>query len=336
MPDLVLSFAMTPYDRVLPLISGKVKPAGITLDYQGMPGAVPGVFYDQLKFHRYDVSEMSFSSFLVDRPKGFPYRILPVFHNRNFSYTRIVIRKSSGIRVDHPEDLKGKRFAVGDYQQTAALWIRGVLQHEFGVTPQDMDWVQTRGEHYSHTGASGTKPPVRLSYANAPESTLFLRGEIDAAMSWGSTAENPSALAREGVDIRGNPDFTLLFSDPKAEAIRYFQKTGIYPPHHTTAVRESILEQHPWAAVSLLNAFNEAKRLAMSRARNQTLFVFGDHYLDEVKAVMGPDPFAYGVQANAAAIDMVQTISVEQALTQQKQPLEDLFPEEVLLSEERL
>src|ERR1051326_7132631 len=164
MTDLHLSFAMTPYDRVLPLITGEVKPAGITLDYQGMPGAVPGVFYDQIKFQRYDLSEMSFSSSLVERAKGWPYRLLPVFHNRQFYYTSIVIRRSSGIRVGHPEDLKGKRFAVGDYQQSAALWIRGVLQHEYGVTPQDMRWVQTRGEHYSHTGASGTRPPVELTY----------------------------------------------------------------------------------------------------------------------------------------------------------------------------
>jgi len=334
MSDLALSFAMTPYDRVLPLITGEVKPAGITLEYQGMPGAVPGVFYDQLKFQRYDLSEMSFSSFLVERAKGWPYRLLPVFHNRNFSYTGVVIRRSSGIRVDHPEDLKGKRFAVGDYQQTAAMWIRGVLQHEFGVAPQDMEWVQTRGEHYSHTGASGTKPPVNLSFAQAAEGELFLRGEIDASMSWGG--ESTSALARDGADIRGNPDFCTLFSDPKAEAIRYYQKNRIFPPHHTTAIRESVLQQHPWVAMSLLNAFEEAKQLAMERARQQTLFVFQNHYLDEVKRLMGKDPFAYGVAANAAAIDMVQTISMEQSLTPKKQPLDEIFPEEVLIAEERL
>ena len=335
MADLHLSFAMTPYDRVMPLISGEVKPAGITLEYQGMPGAVPGVFYDQLKYGRYDLSEMSFSSTLVERAKGWPYRLLPVFHNRNFSYTNIVIRKSAGIRQDHPEDLKGKRFAVGDYQQTAAMWIRGVLQHEFGIVPQDMDWVQTRGEHYSHTGASGTKPPVRLTYANAAESTLFLRGDIDASMSWGGEGGG-SALAREGVDIRGNPDFCLLFSDAKAEAIRYFEKTHIYPPHHTTAVRYSILEEHPWVAMSLLNAFQEAKKLAMERTGRNTLFVFTNHYLDEVKRVLGPDPFIYGVKPNAAAIDMVQTISMEQGLTPKKQPLDEIFSEEVLIAEERL
>jgi 4,5-dihydroxyphthalate decarboxylase len=336
MPDVHITFAMTPYDRVLPLITGEVKPAGITLEYQGMPGAVPGVFYDQIKFQRYDLSEMSFSSFLIEKAKGFPYLILPVFHNRNFSYTRTVIRRSSGIRVDHPEDITGKRFAVGDYQQTAALWIRGVLQHEFGVHPRDVEWVQTRGEHYSHTGASGTRPPVKLTFATEPESVLFLRGEIDASMGWGSSGDSAHALAREGVDIRANPDFTLLFSDPKAEAIRYFKKTGIFQPHHTTAIRETVLRQHPWVAVSLMNAFEEAKRIATRKMRNQTLFVFGDHYLEEVKSVMGDDPFVYGVAPNSTGIDMVQTMSVEQGLTPKKQALDEIFPEEVLIAEERL
>src|SRR5712691_934705 len=304
MADLHLSFAMTPYDRVLPLITREVKPAGITLDYQGMPGAVPGVFYDQIKYQRYDVSEMSFSSSLVERAKGWPYRLLPVFRNRQFYYTTIVIRLSSGIRVDHPEDLKGKRFAVGDYQQSAAMWIRGVLQHEYGVTPQDMDWVQTRGQNYSHTGASGTKPPVNLTFATKPASTLFLNGEIDAAMSWLGIG-NESALERRGEDIRTNPDFTLLFADPKAEGIRYFKTTGIYPPQHTTAVRESVLQEHPWVAMSLLNAFEEAKQLALRRMRDQTLFVFTSHYIDEVTKIFGADPFAYGIKRNAAAIDFV-------------------------------
>jgi 4,5-dihydroxyphthalate decarboxylase len=335
MTDLHLSFAMTPYDRVLPLITGEVKPAGITLEYQGMPGAVPGVFYDQIKFQRYDLSEMSFSSFLVERAKGWPYRLLPVFHNRQFFYTTIVIRRSSGIRVGHPEDLKGKRFAVGDYQQSAALWIRGVLQHEYGVTPQDMEWVQTRGEHYSHTGASGTRPPVKLTYASKPASALFLDGDIDAAMSWLGIGEE-NALERRGEDIRGNPDFTLLFDDPKSEAIRYYRKTGIFPPQHTTALRESILQQHPWVAISLYNAFEQAKRLAMTRMRNQTLFVFTNQYMEQLNRIFGPDPFAYGVKRNLPAIDFVQRISVEQSLTHAKQPLDEIFPEEILLAEERL
>ena len=336
MSDIHLSFAMTPYDRVLPLITGEVKPAGITLDYQGMPGAVPGVFYDQIKFQRYDLSEFSFSSFLTEKGKGFPYRILPVFHNRNFSYTRIVIRKSSGIRQDHPEDIRSKRFAVGDYQQTAALWIRGVLEHEFGVRPDEVEWVQTRGEHFSHMGASGTKAPSNLTFATEPESTLFLRGEIDASMGWGTGGDASHALAREGVNIRDNPDFVHLFSDRKAEGIRYFKKTGIFQPHHTTAIRESVLQEHPWVARSLTDAFEEAKHLALSRMRQQSLFVFGEQDIDEIARIMGPDPHVYGVKANGPAIDMVQTMSVEQGFSPRKLPWNEIFPEEVLIAEERL
>jgi 4,5-dihydroxyphthalate decarboxylase len=198
-----------------------------------------------------------------------------------------------------------------------------------------MDWVQTRGQNYSHTGASGTKPPVNLTFATKPASTLFLNGEIDAAMSWLGIGSE-SALERRGEDIRGNPDFTLLFDDPKAEGIRYFKKTGIYPPQHTTAIRESVLQEHPWVAMSLLNAFEEAKQLALRRMRDQTLFVFTSQYIEEVNKIFGTDPFAYGIKRNAAAIDFVQTISVEQSLTPQKQPLDEIFPNEVLVAEERL
>jgi 4,5-dihydroxyphthalate decarboxylase len=121
MADLNLSFAMTPYDRILPLINGEVKPDGITLEYMGMPGAVPRVFYEQIKFQRYDLSEMSMSSFLRMRSIQWPYRMLPVFHNRNFSHAYIRIRRGSGIRQGHPEDLKGKRIGIGDYQQSLGL-----------------------------------------------------------------------------------------------------------------------------------------------------------------------------------------------------------------------
>lgn len=337
MADLNLSFAMTPYDRMLPLIHGEVKPDGIRLDYQGMPGGVPGVFYDQLKFQRYDVSEMSFSSFLIDRAKGWPYRILPVFHNRNFSYTNIIIRRGSGIRVDHPEDLKGKRFAIGDYQQTGGLWIRGVLKHEFGIEPGDMVWYQTRGRNYSHTGASGTKPPVELHFAEYGIGALFERGEIDAAWGWGGGSGEPqSSLVRRDIDVRGNPEFTPLFSDQKAEAARYYRKTGIFPPHHTTAVRESILREHPWVARSLMEACEASKKIAMTRLRHQTLYVFMENYQDEITDLMGNDAFAYGIKANRAAIEMVQQISFEQSLTPRIQPVEDLFAEELFLMEERL
>ena len=341
MTDLELSFAMTAYDRIRPLIDGDVKPDGISLDYKGMPGAVPRVFYEQIKYHRYDVSEMSMSSYLRMRPAGFPYRMLPVFHNRAFSYTNVYVRAASGVRRDHPEDLKGKNFGIGDYQQSVGLWTRGILQLEFGVKPQDMTWYQERGEHFSHTGASrdaglGLPADLDLRHAVKPLASMYLDGELDGSIGLGNV--RGSGIDRRGANLHGNPEFPTLFTDPKAEAIRFYQKHGVFPPHHVTVVRESVLEKNPWVAVSLMVAFEEAKRIAMDRLRAMppTLMVFGQHYLQELDDVFGQDPFVYGIQANAKGIDMAQQFSMEQELSPRKQPWDEIFPEEIVFSEERL
>jgi 4,5-dihydroxyphthalate decarboxylase len=278
------------------------------------------MFFEQIKYQRYDVSEMSFSSYLIERPKGFAYLALPVFHNRNFRYTNVVVRDGSGIRQDHPEDLKGKRFSIPDYQMSMALWTRGILQHEFDVLPRDLRWFQTRGERFSHTGASGTRLPagVELTFANAAEAALFAREEVNASMSLAPTS----------------PGVKTLFSDPQAEATRFYKKTGIFPPHHITVVRESIVKAHPWVALSLVDAFQAAKTIAQHRQREQTLFVFNQQYLQNERALFGDDPWAYGIRANAAAIDMVQTISLEQGLTTRKARFEELFPESVIVADE--
>lgn len=130
------------------------------------------------------------------------------------------------------------------------------------------------------------------------------------------------------------PGVRTLFSDPRAEAIRFYRKTGIFPPHHITVVRESIIRDHPWVALSLYDAFQASKTLAMRRMRDQTLLVFNQHYAQAERELFGADPWVYGVRANRAAIEMVQTISVEQGLTARKAPLEELFPELILAADE--
>ncbi|MFC2071357.1 hypothetical protein ACFLUU_01375, partial [Chloroflexota bacterium] len=176
MTDIRLSFAIAPYDRVLSLINGEVKPDDITLDYCSSRG-MGSLNYNQMKFQRYDVSEMSMSFYLRIRSIGWPYRMLPIFHNRNFSYTNIHIRNDSGIRQGHPEDIKGKRVGIADYSMSLGLWTRGVLQMEFGVKPEDMIWYQERSEHYSNTGAAteaGLAVPknVELHYATTDFNTM--------------------------------------------------------------------------------------------------------------------------------------------------------------------
>ena len=337
MADLELSFAITPYDRVQPLITGEVKPQGIRLEFVDMP--VPDIFYRQLKFSQFDISEMSFSFFLIGRSRGWAYRALPVFHNRQFVYTTMLVHADAGIRT--PKDLKGKRIGVFDYQQTGAVHLRGQLQHEFGVRPEDMEWYMERTEHGSIGGALGEfKPPAGLNfhYATTDLATMFLRRELDAGEAIRPHGGGAS-LERPKEDIRDHPKLQPLFSNPREEAVRYFKKTGIFPVHHTTVVRESILEQHPWVASSLLEAFEKAKRLALERSKRYpmitSLFIFGRQEQNDQRLVFGDDPNPYGIKVNAEAIDTLQLFLVEQQLTPGKQPWDELFAAEVLLMEEK-
>jgi 4,5-dihydroxyphthalate decarboxylase len=332
MRDLELSLSINQYDRVAPLLTGEVKAHGITLNFYPLAG--PDIFYRQLKFSQFDVSEMSFSSFLMGRERGWKYRALPVFNHREYEYTKLLVRKDSG--VERPEDLKGKRIGTGDYQQTAAVWFRGQLQHEFGVKPTDMEWFMARSQRYSHAGAlGGLKLPtgLKLSYATKDLGTMLLNGELDVAHY-----QFGASIDRAKTDVSGHPNLRYLFPDRKTEAARYYKKHGFFPAHHLTVVRESILEQYPWVAISLFEAFERAKALAMERTRSPrlSLVLFGTEILREQDQTFSPDPYVYGIKANAKMIDTLLTYSVEQGLTERKQPLEELFPEELLIAEEKL
>ena len=330
--DLHLTLAISPYDRVQALIDGTVKPEGITLEYTDLPA--PDIFYRQSKFSQFDVSEMSLSAYLIARARGWEYQMLPVFHNRGFFYTTILVRRSSGIR--RPEDLKGKRFGVPEYAMSLALWTRGILQHEFGVRPEDMVWHQERSQRFSHSAQAGFVPPpgVELNYARTDLGTMMLKGELDAAIIMsGSVMDRTRADASPTLAIRP------LFRDYRREGIRYYRKTGLFPPQHITVVRESVLKEHPWVATSLFQAFERAKEMCQQRLYGSfwsgppSMFVFGRRDLEEQRKVFGDDPYIYGIKANATAIDMAQTFSVEQGLTQRKQAWEEMFAEEILLAE---
>jgi 4,5-dihydroxyphthalate decarboxylase len=276
------------------------------------------------------------SSFIKARQQGWGYRMLPVLHNRNFYYTQVLVRRASQIRQDHPEDLKGKRVGVADYQQSAALWTRGILQHEFNVQPSEMIWYMERSERFSHGGATKFSPPPGVEFHHAPAdlATMFQRGELDAAVTYLSG----SSMDRPKPSLVGHPDYMLLYQDPEAEGLRYFRKHGVFPPQHTTVIRESVVQQHPWLPRVLIQAFERSKKLALERLYKQppSLVAFASAALARQRAVMGDDPYPYGLRngSNARAIDMIQTFSVEQGLTPKKQAWSEIFPDEVLVMED--
>ena len=175
-----------------------------------------------------------------------------------------------------------------------------------------------------------------LKYAQTDFGSMYLDDELDASI--GLVMVPGSGIDRQRKDLSGHEGFTTLFSDPRVEATRFMKKHGVYPPHHVTVIRESIVREHPWVAVSLMEGFRKSKELAIQRLHEKqpSLMVFGGQVLKEVTDVFTRDPFPYGINANAKAFDMAQTFSVEQGLSKKKQPWDEIFPEEVMYAEEKL
>ena len=243
--NLTLSFAMSPNPRNQAIFDGRVSPDGI--DFVCTPISPSELFWRQLRFGDFDVSEMSVSSLLIALAGGDDRYIgLPVFTTHRFFHNMILVRRDAGI--DKPEDLKGKRLGVPEYQQTAALWARGVLLHEFGVDQTDIEWWMERTPEHSHGGATGFKAPPGTTINQIPGDKnigeMMLAGELDGTLLWFGGGAN--IIDRTSVDLPNHPDIKTLFPDPIAEGVRYYQKTGMFPINHAMIIRRSIVENNPW------------------------------------------------------------------------------------------
>ena len=263
--DIQLSVGMASNPRTWALHDGRVKPDGIQL----VPSPVHAseLFWRQLKFGDFDVSEMSFSSLIMAMAVGDDRWVgLPIFTTRRFFHTGMLIRKDSGIKS--PADLKGRRVGVPEYQQTAALWTRGILQHEFGVEPKDMEFFMERVPEQSHGGATGFKPPKGVTVNQIPLEknigTMMLSGELDATLLY---IVDPNLIDRSTADLWHHPDIAPLFPDARAEGIRFYQKTGLYPINHGMVVKREIVEKHPWVLLNLMKGVQQGQRHRQPGAR---------------------------------------------------------------------
>ena len=341
MPELDLTLAMADYDRTAALRDGSVKPAGISLTYIVSPPSE--TFWRMLKFDEFDAAEMSLSSFLIARGGGVPsarvlcagvpqrraWTAIPVFPFRAFFHTYIFVRTDSAIR--HPSDLAGARFGLPEYQMTAAVWVRGVLQHDFGVPPSAIRWIVERTPEMSHGGQTGFTPTDRVSIARAPEGvslvTLLERGELDAVMPspyGGMTSRlNKTYVA----DLTRSPHARLLFDDSMAESVRAFRAHGFSHINHTVVVQNRVLDAHPWVALNLFNAFAQAKQQCYGRIdyllRSSVMAAVA--VLDAQRRAFGDDPFPYGLGINRRALETLAEYSLEQGLIKERVAIDDLF-----------
>ena len=321
---LELSIALSDNARTRPLLEGRIAPAGIRF----VPTTVhpSEMFWRQLRFGDFDISEMSMSSLLIAAARGETRFVgLPIYTMRRFFHTGIWVRADRGIAA--PADLVGKRVGVPEYQQTSAIWSRGILQHEFGVRAQDLEWFMERGPDRSHAAATGFTPPagVRINQIPADRNIgdMLARGELDATVHY---LKEANLVDRSRVDLASVADVRPLFPDLAAEGRRYHAKTGLYPINHCVVVRRSLLERHPWIALNVYGAFVAAKDDIRSRtdAALQPYFETGA-LADGARKALAHDPMPYGVQAARPVLETIAQYVHEQGLTPRRVGLEEVF-----------
>jgi 4,5-dihydroxyphthalate decarboxylase len=290
------------------------------------------MFWRQLKFADFDVSEMSLATLLIGWAQGKrDWVALPIFTTRRFFHTSIVVRRGAGI--ESPADLRGKRVGVPEYQQTSALWSRSVLQHDFGVHPSEMKWFMERPAELSHGGSTGFTPPpgVDFSYVQPGETLagMMARGELDA--SFVHLTENNLIDRSTGAADR-KADVLPLFPDPRAEGQRYLAAHGLFPINHCVVVRRELVEQHPWVVLNLYAAFEQAKRSTLTGAAElfglyETAGIVGAADVDRATIA---DPVPYGFQGQEAALRGASRYLVEQGLMESEVDVREIFAEQTL------
>jgi len=314
MAKLPLTVACWDYDRTRALMDGRVAVEGCDITYLPLP--VEETFFRALKFAEFDVCELSFSSYLRslsrERDEGvvLAYRAMPAFVSRMFRHSGIYIHAGKGIRA--PADLKGKIVGVPEYQMTAAVWIRGILEHEYGVPTASMSWRNGGLEEPGRVEKIPLKLPPDVELKTIPEgktlSAMLAAGEIDALVS----ARRPSSLGR-------SPQVARLFPNFREVEKAYFKKTGVFPMMHVVGVKKSLLDAHPWLGSSLYKAFVQAKNLAYPELTQMAALKIALPWLgqevEETMALMGKDFWAYGAQDNKAALDTFLQYHYEQGLS---------------------
>ena len=321
---LRLTFASLDYlDRTRALADGTVKPEGIELEC--LRFGPYELFQRVAREVEFDVAEMSASTYMNLVSNGDRrYVAIPVFLSRLFRHGYIFVNANAGIET--PADLAGRRVGVPDYEMTAALWQRAVLEHDFGVKPEQIEWLQ--GGEFKPGFVQRVELPARpgLSVGVIPEDRtlhdMVATGEIDAVFC----PHNPAALTDGTGRVR------RLFPDYVEVERDYYRRTGLFPIMHLTLIRRDLYEEHPWVAASMTKAFAEAKALGWRRLNELgsvgVMLPWLSRDLDELLDLMGPDHWPYGFRENHAVLQAMCRYSYEQGLSVRELTPEELFAPE--------
>ena len=321
MPKLQLSFASGLYDRMQPLYTGEVKPDGIDLNFIAIDQPRP-IFDRMSGGQEFDVSEYSLSEFTQRFTRNeCQFVAIPVFPSIAFRMGYIAINKKSGIKT--PKDLEGKRIGVPLYTMTAAIFINGILHHEFGVDLTKVKWVQSAmneaGSHCSPTVLPLLKNmSIENNRSKKTLGQLLADGEIDATLG--------TSLPEE---IRTNPDIVRLFPNYVEVDTDLWKRKGIYPIMHTVAIKKSVYERYPFVATSLYDAFVKAKKIALAKMLNLRAVRYMTPFLmreiDDIWEVFNGDPWPYGVEPNRQTLEALVQYQQDLGLIAGPVKVDDLF-----------
>jgi len=298
MSRLELSIAVGDYDRVRPLVDGSVQVDGV--DPVFMLLEPEEIFFRAFRHAEFDICELSMSSFTVKTANGdCPYVGVPVFPSRAFRHNSIYIRTDRAI--SRPEDLKGKRIGVPEYQVTANVWVRAMLEDDHGVKPSDVTWVRGGYEHPGRIEKIALRLPGDVHVEDAPEgstiSGLLASGEIDALIG----PRAPSCFVNQ------HPQVRWLYADPAEAATAWYRRTRIFPIMHIVGIRRTLAEQHPWLPAAVMKAFEQAKSRALLKlgdvAASKVTLPFVEEQLLAARRLMGEDFWSYGLDANRLVLE---------------------------------
>jgi 4,5-dihydroxyphthalate decarboxylase len=320
MPALPITFACGLYDRMLALQTGDIKPEGIDLNFLVMDN--PREIFDRMSNRlEFDACEMSSSEFVTRHAANkLPFVALPVFASRVFRHGFIVVNRK---HVKSPKDLEGKRVGVPLYTQTAAIFVRGLMQHDLGIDLSTIEWVEGSVNEPGGYGNPNVMPmlkPVnkKPNTSGKSLSDLLAAGEIHAIIG----SNLPNSLKR-------HPDVVRLFPDYRAREKDYFQRTKIFPIMHLVVIRKDVYEKNPFVATSLYNAFCAAKDFAREKMRYSGTLRYMLPWLpadvEEIDELFGGDCWPYGVEPNRPTLDALVSYMVEQGLIPERIPIEKLF-----------
>ena len=319
MANLNLSVAVGDYDRNRPLINGAVRIDGV--DPVFMTLSPEEIFFRAFRSQDFDICELSLSSFTLRTALGdCPYVGVPAFVSRMFRHTSIYVRTD---RIKEPKDLKGKKVGLPEWQLTANVWARAVLEDDYGVKSSDIHWIRGGIEEPGRPEKNPIKLPPGVRLDDAPQgatiSQMLIDGEID-----GFIAPRPPSFMSDGTKNVG-----WLFPDPTAVAKDYFKRTGIFPIMHLIGIRRTLVEKHPYLPVAVFKAFEQSKAAAMAAlsdtAATKVTLPFIEERLKEARDLMGQDFWAYGVEPNRKTLESFLHHHHRQGLSPRQMKVEELF-----------